>query len=134
MRVFLDTNVIASAVATRGLCADVLRTVVEFHQLVISDQLLTELRRTLKDKFGASPELIAEAVQFLGQDAILADASPPAKVKLKDADDLVIVSAAINGGAEVFITGDKEILGLQQVGSLHILSPRQFWERVRRRP
>lgn len=28
MRVFLDTNVLVSALATRGLCADVLRIVV----------------------------------------------------------------------------------------------------------
>ena len=44
MRVFLDTNVIASATATRGLCADLFRTVIEFHQLVISDHLLEEIK------------------------------------------------------------------------------------------
>ena len=58
MRVFLDTNVIASATATRGLCADVLRTAIEFHELVVSDHLLDEVRRILKDKFGASTALI----------------------------------------------------------------------------
>ncbi len=40
MRVFLDTNVLVSAVATRGLCADVLREVLLSHQLLVSADLL----------------------------------------------------------------------------------------------
>ena len=37
MRVFLDTNVLVSAFATRGLCADVLRHVLADHQLAASE-------------------------------------------------------------------------------------------------
>ena len=44
MRIFLDTNVLASAVATRGLCADVLREVLTRHDLIISNALLKELK------------------------------------------------------------------------------------------
>jgi hypothetical protein len=39
MKVMLDTNVLASAVATRGLCADVLRAVLAEHELVICPQM-----------------------------------------------------------------------------------------------
>jgi predicted nucleic acid-binding protein len=38
------------------------------------------------------------------------------------------VSSALNGGADVLVTGDKEILGLKQVGHLRILTPRQLWD------
>ena len=65
MRVFLDTNVLASATATRGLCADVFRSTTEFHELVISEHLLTELERTLRTKFKAPPDLIADALWLL---------------------------------------------------------------------
>jgi len=47
MRIFLDTNVLASAVATRGLCADVLREVLTRHDLIISNALLKELKLVL---------------------------------------------------------------------------------------
>jgi predicted nucleic acid-binding protein len=50
MRVFLDTNVLVSAVATRGLCADVLKEVLVSHQLVISSPLLNELTNILHSK------------------------------------------------------------------------------------
>jgi len=131
MRVFLDSNVIASATATRGLCADVLRTVIEFHELVVSDHLIDEIRRVLKDKFGASPELVADVVWLLRQDTIAADVLPLADLPLKDPADRAIVSSAINGSAEVLITGDKEVLSLRRVGSLEILTPRQFWDKER---
>ena len=49
---FLDTNVLASAAATRGLCADVLREVLTSHELVTSAQVLNEFERVLRTKFG----------------------------------------------------------------------------------
>ena len=131
MRVFLDTNVIASAIATRGLCADVFRTAIEFHELVVSEHLLGELQRILKDKFGASPDLIANVIRLLRQDTVMAESQPPANVSLKDAADIAIVTSAVNGGAELLVTGDKEMLTLKRVGTLDIITPRQFWERER---
>ena len=131
MKVFLDTNVIASATATRGLCADVLRTAIEFHELVVSEHLLGELQRILKDKFGSPPDLITDVVRLLRQDTIMAESQPLANVSLKDAADIAIITSAVNGGAKLLVTGDKEMLTLKRVGTLNITTPRQFWERER---
>ena len=51
MRVFLDTNVLAAGFATRGLCSDLIREVLENHEWVCSDAILTELQRILTKKF-----------------------------------------------------------------------------------
>ncbi|OGV67984.1 MAG: hypothetical protein A2498_01925 [Lentisphaerae bacterium RIFOXYC12_FULL_60_16] len=131
MRIFLDTNVIASATATRGLCADVLRTVIAFHDLVVSEHLIAELRRVLKGKFGASPDVITDVVWLLQRDTRASDAMPLHDVPLPDPADVAIVSSALNGAAEVLVTGDKEILKLHRIGSLEILIPRQFWDKER---
>ena len=69
MKVFLDTNVLVSATATRGLCADVLREVLASHQLIVSDPLFAELKRILFDKFNVPGHLIAELIEMLNQDA-----------------------------------------------------------------
>lgn len=129
MRVFLDTNVLVSATATRGLCADVFRTAIEFHELVVSEHLLEELKRILRTKFDASDDLIAETVWLLHQDTIMAPSEPLASIPLRDAADIAIVSAAFNGGAEILVTGDKEMVELKKFGALQIVTPRQFWER-----
>ncbi|MCA1810192.1 MAG: putative toxin-antitoxin system toxin component, PIN family [Lentisphaerae bacterium] len=131
MKVFLDTNIIASATATRGLCADVLRTVIEFHDLVVSDHLVSELRRVLKDKFEAFPDVIADVVWLLHQDTIMSESTPLHDLPLSDPADIAIVSSALNGAAAVFVTGDKEILDLRRVGTMEVLSPRQFWDKER---
>ena len=134
MRVFLDTNVIASATATRGLCSDVFRAVIEFHELVVSEPLVRELRRVLHGKFGASPDLIADVVCLLREDTIASEARPLHDLPLSDPADIAIVSSALNGAADVFVTGDREILVLGSVGPLEIRSPRQFWDREREGP
>ena len=131
MKVFLDTNVLASAAATRGLCADVLREVFACHELVVSKHVLDELERVLRAKFGIGPELIADVISLLQQDTILAVPDGMPEVELRDKDDLPILAAAIAGEAEVLVTGDKELLGLGRFGSLKILSPRQFWEMLK---
>jgi len=133
MRVLLDTNVLVSAMATRGLCADVLRAVTAGHELLLSAPLTAELRRVLRTKLRVPGDLADEAVALLMQGAVLADPKPPAKVRLKDKSDLPILSSAVNGGAEVLVTGDGELLALGRVGKLEILSPRRFWEKIQRR-
>lgn len=131
MKVFLDTNVLASAATTRGLCADVLREVFASHDLFISDQVLAELRRVLSSIFGVAQDLIDDFILLLEQDSTPAQPAQLPRIELEDRDDLAIVGAAITAGAEVLVTGGKEVLGLSRIGSLAILSPRQFWERLK---
>jgi len=134
VRVFLDTNVLVSASATRGLCADVLREVLASHELLTSAQVLRELERVLRTKFGVAPDLIEEFISVIRQDTVLAQPGPPPPVKITDRDDLPVLSAAISGKAEVFVTGDKELLDLTEVEDLAILSPRQFWDKLKAQP
>ncbi len=128
MKVFLDTNVLASAVATRGLCADVIREVLSSHELIISTPLLKELRQVLQRKFRVPASLIAEFINMLQQDTVLADSSDIPDIKIKDKDDLIILAAALSGDANLFITGDKELLLLKKIKNMEIVSPRSFWE------
>jgi len=131
MKVFLDTNVLASAAATRGLCADVLRQVFASHQLFISEQVLNELNRVLRFKFGVGQDLIDDFIWLLQQDTVLAQPAQLPRVELQDKDDLPILGAAIAAGAQVLVTGDKELLELGHIKDLEILSPRQFWEKLK---
>jgi len=131
MKIFLDTNVLASAAATRGLCTDVLREIFASHDLFLSEQVLSELGRVLKLKFGVAQDAIDDFIQLLRQDTVLAKPSRVPRVKLQGEDDLTILAAAITAGAEVLITGDKELLDLGHVKNLKILNPRQFWEELK---
>jgi predicted nucleic acid-binding protein len=50
VKVALDTNVLVSAVATRGLCADIFNHILAEHQLVVGVTVLSELQRVLREK------------------------------------------------------------------------------------
>jgi uncharacterized protein len=131
MRVFLDTNVIVSAAATRGLCADVMREVLVRHELVVSGALLDEVGVVLRDKIGVPPAIIADIIGFLREGAILAEPAPAADLPIRGPSDRALMSAAVNGKTDLFVTGDGELLGLSASGSLEIVSPRMFWEKVK---
>jgi uncharacterized protein len=134
VRVFLDTNVLVSAAATRGLCADVLREVLASHELLTSAQVLSELKQVLRTKFGVAQDLIEDFISLIRQDTFLAQPGSPPPVEIGDRDDVIILSAAISGKAEVFVTGDKELLDLGEIEDLAILSPRQFWDKLKAQP
>ena len=132
MRVFLDTNVLVSAFTTRGLCEDVLREVLASHDLIVSVLLFNELERTLRGKFKIPKTLISEILIFLGEDTILSKVGDFPDVNIKDQDDLAMLSCALEGRADIFVTGDKELIELQRVSDLEILSPRAFWEKLKK--
>jgi putative PIN family toxin of toxin-antitoxin system len=131
MRVFLDTNVLVSAVATRGLCADVLREVLLSHNLLISTPLLAELEKKLRIKIGLPQEIISEFTDLLTKDSTLSDNAELKDIDINDKDDILILSTGLNGNAELFVTGDKELLEVGKIRAMRIVSPRQFWEKIK---
>ena len=132
MRVFLDTNVLVAAFATRGLCADVFRLVLAEHELLVSAALIEEVTRTLTKKIRVPDPVVREIVAFLRASASTVESAPERPpIVVRDPDDLVILGGALSGGADVLVTGDKDLLVLGKVGALRILNPRGFWELVR---
>ncbi len=131
MRVFLDTSVLVAAFATRGLCADVLRAVLSGHELVVGETVLTELGRVLREKIGTPEAQARDVVDFVRKQALVAPEVPVPEVDVRDPTDLPILAAAIQGAAEVLVTGDKDLLVLRRTTNLAILDPRGFWELVK---
>ena len=130
MRVCLDTNVLVSAFTTRGICEDVLNVVLAEHQLVLGEAVLAELSRVLDKKMRMRSELAEEAVAFLRREAIIVSSAPTLPLELRDPDDVIVLSEAAAGLAEVVVTGDRDILDVAETLPLPVVSPRGFWEKL----
>ena len=130
MRVYLDTNVVVSAVATRGLCADVLQAILSEHQLLIGEAMFGELRRVLSQKVGLPAETVDEIAAFLRRQATVVSG---ARLSIKGVDpaDAAIVAEAAAGGAELLVTGDQGLLKAVDL-PVKTVSPRELWEQLRR--
>jgi len=128
VRVFLDTNVLVSAFAARGLCSDLFELVLLDHELILSASVLRELSKALQQKVKLPPRDSAAIVAFLTDEAIeIVATSDPASADV-DEDDAIVLGYALAGHAHVFITGDAKVLRLGQCAELRIASPRRFWE------
>lgn len=141
MRVFLGTNVLVSAYATRGLCAEVVRVVLAEHELVLGEVVLDELERVLVEKIRLPRADVAEIVAFLREHPVQprceALGSVLGSIEVRDPDDALVPAAAVEASADVLVTGDPDLLDLldgdSAVRDLDVVSPRGFWELIRRR-
>jgi len=131
LRVFLDTNVLVSAFAARGLCADLFEIVLLEHDLILADSVLRELSRALQQKVKLPMRDCAAILAFLTDEAAkIVKSSRPASAPV-DEDDAIVLGDAIGGQANVFVTGDAKVLTLRHHEGLDIVSPRAFWEMLK---
>jgi predicted nucleic acid-binding protein len=129
VRAFPDTNVLASAFGTRGLCADVLRLILGGQELLTGAVVIEELRGVLRRKFGVPVETVNEIESLLRGYHVEPKPRDLPNLKLGDYNDLVMVGSALKARAEILITGDEEILDLEEKPKgLRISSPRDFWD------
>ena len=128
MKVILDTNVIISSFATRGLCHSVFEICLDRFDIVISSTLIEEIRKGLKDKLKLPEIFIAEVLDYLSENATLLEINKLLSGVCRDPDDDHIISLADSSGAEYLITGDQDLLIMKTYGCTQIVTPRQFWQ------
>ena len=133
MKVFLDTNVVVSAVATRGLCADLLHLILAEHELVIGETVLKELREVLRNKIGVSGETTEEFEAFLRGHARVVRAGDAVRATGLDPAEAAVLAEAVAAAAEVVVTGDRDLLEAADP-PIEIVSPRGLWEKLRAAP
>jgi uncharacterized protein len=127
VKVFLDTNVLISALTTRGLCAELFEGVIGEHELLICEQVLQELQRVLREKFRLPEPVIGRYLGLLRAEGRITETADIPTIKIKDPDDIPILACAIAANADAFVTGDKAILALGKVGNMPVIDPRGFW-------
>ncbi len=130
MRVFLDTNIIVSAFATRGLCADLFREILSAHTLITSEYVLEETRDVLFHRFKVPEETVIEIIALLRKQEIVPPPATLPEISIRDLDDLPVVAAAIEAKADYLVTGDKDILSIIPLKEIKIATPREFWTAI----
>ena len=133
LRVFLDTNVIFSALySTRGAPGRVLEYCIEGRcHIVISCQVLDELIRTIKMKFPRVLPALKKLLESIPLE-ITADPTPEEIhrwIKQIQPADAAILAAAMTAKVDYFVTGDNHFLSnssLINKAGLNIITPAQL--------
>jgi putative PIN family toxin of toxin-antitoxin system len=126
VRVVLDANVLIADAIASGMCRRVVRHCLATHELVLSDHILEEVRRTLLRKFELSTEFTDTAVSLLrGRSLVVEPATVDPRV-CRDPKDLPVLGTAVAGAAACLVTGDKDLLVLRSFRGVTILGPGEF--------
>ncbi len=111
MRILVDTNILISALLfPKSKPSRALIYVSEYHEMVLCDRNLYELRDVLKRK---APNSLPDAEVLLNELSYeLIPATYNAEKLIRDAKDQPILNAAIVADVDIILTGDKDFLCL----------------------
>ncbi len=127
-RVVLDTNVLVSALGWRGPAMVIVRQCAEKrHQLLLSPAILEELERVLSyPKFRFGGKEIHDYLELVTEVAEIIEPGVQLSVVIDDPSDNRILECALNGGADVIVSGDRHLKALVSFREIPIMSPGNF--------
>ena len=126
-RVVPDTNVLVSALQFGGRPRDLLDLAIDGQiDLAISEAIIAETLRVLRDKFHRAPEWVAETDRQLR--IITRFVQPTESINVIEADptDDRILECAVAAEAKVIVSGDTHLLSLGSFRGIPIQRVAEF--------
>jgi uncharacterized protein len=131
-RIVADTNLLISRLLLpESLTAKAVRKAVDEGQLLVSDATLVDLADVLsRPKFDPYISLEDRQVFIRVLNRIAERVIVTAPIKAcRDPKDDKFLEVALNGEADLIVTGDRDLLALHPFRGVDILSPREYIER-----
>ena len=126
MKIILDANVVIAAFASRRLCESVVELCLHSHEIVLSEELLEEIMRNLRQKIKLPGNIVEDISKLLREQASMVSSVPLAAEVCRDPDDVKILGLAVAANADYIVTGDKDLLVLKKSQGVPIVTPRLF--------
>jgi len=122
-RVVLDTNVLDSAMIGHGKPRRLLKHVLARHSTVASREMVAELADVLsRDKFSLTQRQIERFLEIYLRRCEIVRLRRYVHTVEEDPDDDVVLDTAVNGRADVVVTGDRHLLRLKSFEGAQILT------------
>jgi len=115
----------------RGLCPDVLRSVLAEHELLVGEAILAELRNALTSRLKLPADHLRAIDAVFAPFQVIPKPSGPSPLPIRDPADRWILATAVAGKADVLVTGDHDLPAIQADSPVRILEPRAFWDLLR---
>jgi uncharacterized protein len=129
-----DSNVYISALIWGGKPLQVLESAMAGEiQLMISDDILNETLRVMREKFNLPDERIAKAKEYIGGCTERVHPKARLTVITEDPDDDRILECAVESGSDTIVTGDKDLLRRGAYAGIKIVRVGEFIELGRQR-
>jgi putative PIN family toxin of toxin-antitoxin system len=132
LHVVLDTNVIVSSLQfPKGSLAQVWHILDAGHfRLLISPFIVTETARILRNRFHWQDPKLQTTLKAMVKKAKLVNPCTVPDAVPNDADDNHIVACALEGRADLIVSGDRHLLSLAEYEGIPIIRPVDFLRTV----
>lgn len=128
MRVALDTNIYISAILFGGLPELPIRLARSRKlTLLISEPIIAELAGVLRTKFNWNQDQVREVEKELQAIATVVKTKSVISAVSDDPDNRVL-ECAVDGHADLIVSGDSHLTTLELYNGIRIITPRQFAE------
>lgn len=127
-KIVLDTNVIVAAFAARGLCESIFELCLEKHELITSDFLLEELKEKLLWKIKLPKNTVEEILKLYRKSSHIVIPHEVDSKLCRDPDDLPVLGTCISGRVDYLVSGDNDLLVLDNIETTSVVSPRRFYD------
>jgi putative PIN family toxin of toxin-antitoxin system len=132
MKVILDSNIIVAAFSSRGLCQSLFELCIDRYEIIISNHILKEIYRILHEKFKMPREKVEAIIDYLNEFCECSIYEKLENEVCRDKDDDEISALAESTRADYIVSGDKDLLVLENFNMIPIVSPREFWNIARK--
>jgi putative PIN family toxin of toxin-antitoxin system len=131
-RVVLDTNVLVSAIISDGKSRELFeKGIANQYAIVTSDLILKELVAVFRrPKFKTSEDEIHRTIFALIRTADVVNVKTELKVVKEDPKDDMIIETAIDGAADIIVTGDGHLLALETFSGIKITTVKEMLTRL----
>jgi len=126
LKVVIDTNVYLSSLLFKGKAREAYDLCIESSDVFISDFIIDEVSDKLQYKFSLSSKAVKDILNSIS--AVVENIKPttPLPNVCRDKDDNHILQLCETVSADFLITGDKDLLVLENYKSTSIISPAEF--------
>ena len=126
MIVVVDSSVWISALQFGGAPLTAIEQIALGHRIALCRPIAQEVQTGLIRKFGWTAKEFEDTFAFYCAHPIYAPTAGRLRGVCRDPQDDMVLECAVNAGADVIVTGDKDLLALGEYEGIRILSPRAF--------
>ena len=127
MKLFFDSNVLISVAASpQGFCKRLFQHCVGRHIVYISPFVLAEVEEKLQIKIKLTQSESGLFISYLRKQCRITKDVKPIESVSRDPKDDPVLAAAFHAGAKYLLTGDKDLLVLNEYRGIPIIKPGNF--------
>jgi putative PIN family toxin of toxin-antitoxin system len=135
-RIVLDSNVFISALVFGGKPRQILDLAIKgLIDVAISDGILEEIKGVLEGrKFQYPAKTVRVLISEIEDLADLVQPGQKVEAIPEDPADNRVLECAVESGANIIVSGDSHLHGLQSFGQIRIVNPEEFLRWLHKNP